>query len=77
MASFTRTSVGATDASARARPLRFNVLRMVLLAVILAWFVSAVHDHPTPLVMALGIVPIAWIGLEAVWHLTAEHAEEK
>ena len=76
MASLTRTSVSATDASVRARPLRCNVLRMVLFAATLAWFVSAVLDHPTPLVMALGILPIAWIGLEAVWHLTAEHAEE-
>lgn len=70
MASLTRTSV-----TVRAWPLRLNVLRIALLAATLAWFVSAMLDQPTPLVMALGIVPIAWIGLEAVWHLTADREE--
>ncbi len=47
-----------------------TVVRIVLGAATLAWLVYAVLAHPTPLVMAFGVIPLGWIALEAVWRLS-------
>jgi hypothetical protein len=51
-------------------------VRVVLAAATLAWLLDVVLEHPAPLVMAAGIVPLGWIALEALWHLTADKRKE-
>jgi hypothetical protein len=46
--------------------------RIGLVAAGLAAYGAAVLEHPEPLVMALGLAPIAWIALEAFWRLTKD-----
>ena len=49
-----------------------NLTRFVLIAVTVLFYVNAVFEYPDPAVMAVGLVPLVWIALEAVWHLLAE-----
>lgn len=49
-----------------------NLMRFVLIAVTVLFYVYAVFEYPDPAVMAVGLVPLVWIALEAVWHLLAE-----
>lgn len=46
-----------------------TLLRLGLIAATTGFYISAVFDYPEPLVAAIGLAPIAWITLEAVWHL--------
>ena len=63
------------------RPVRFlwtqplgarNLMRFVLIAVTVLFYVNAVFEYPDPAVMAVGLAPLVWIALEAVWHFLAE-----
>jgi len=49
-----------------------NLMRFVLIAVTVLFYVNAVFEYPDPAVMAVGLVPLVWIALEAVWHLLAK-----
>jgi hypothetical protein len=49
-----------------------NLMRFVLIAITVLFYVNAVFEYPDPAVMAVGLVPLVWIALEAVWHLLAE-----
>jgi hypothetical protein len=49
-----------------------NLVRFVLIAVTVLFYANAVFEYPDPAVMAVGLVPLVWIALEAVWHLLAE-----
>ena len=62
----------ADPRTVRAWRVRLKWLRLACLGATCGFFAVAVLEYPTPLVMALGVVPVAWIVLETVWHLTAD-----
>ncbi len=43
--------------------------RLAAMTVTGAVYAAAVVESPQPLAMAVGLAPIAWIALEACWHL--------
>jgi len=49
-----------------------NLMRFILIAATVLFYVYTVFEYPDPAVMAVGLVPLVWIALEAVWHLLAE-----
>ena len=46
-----------------------NALRIGVLLGIAAAYAAAILDAEHPASMAVGLAPIAWIALEAGWHL--------
>lgn len=77
MPTLVRPQHKVTARSSQARPGRWRWFRLALLAATVGIFVVAVLEHPTPLVLALGVVPIAWIFIEAIWHLSPDEVRNE